>query len=312
MKTGVSLPAEESGRIQPVSAWSARSEPTLAFGHEISVTPLQMAMAFSAVANNGILMRPRVIRAWVDGQGRTLREEPPRQIRRVISDSSAATLRAMMTAVVEYGTAADIRHPTISIAGKTGTAEKIDPVTGKYMHGHFHSSFIGMAPADHPAFVCLVMLDEPVKLKYGGQSAAPIFREILDRVVADGLVAPRHPEIWVARSDRDSIIPGGDAAKMVTVSLKSPSSSPAIMRQVAGASARAGHVETAPTPRGGNPGRMMPDLRNATLRDALHRLQELDVEVEYHGEGKVLEQDPAPGTSLRKGGHCRLKLGWMG
>ena len=72
MKTGVTLPAEESGRIQPVSDWSARSEPTIAFGHEISVTPLQMAMAYAAVANDGILMRPRVVRAWVDGAGRVV------------------------------------------------------------------------------------------------------------------------------------------------------------------------------------------------------------------------------------------------
>ena len=316
MKTGVALPAEESGRIQPVSAWSARSEPTLAFGHEISVTPLQMAMAFAAVANNGVLMKPRMIKAWVDGQGRTLREEPPREIRRVLSDSTAAVLRAMMSAVVEYGTAADIRHPSISIAGKTGTAEKIDPVTGKYMHGHFHSSFIGMAPADHPAFVCLVLLDEPMKLKYGGQSAAPIFREILDRVVAEGLVASQHPEIWVARADRDSSIPGGEAARAVPVALllKHPSSPSGITRPLSNSRTVSDYDETehAFSTQTGGSDRLMPDLRNATLRDALHRLQELDVEVEYHGEGKVLEQDPAPGTTLRKGGRCRLKLGWMG
>ncbi len=318
MKTGVALPAEESGRIESVDEWSARSEPTIAFGHEISVTPLQMIMAFSAVANNGVLMKPRIIRSWVDDDGRVVRDNPVAIVRRVISDTTATLLRSMMRAVVEYGTAAGIKHPTIAIAGKTGTAEKIDPKTGKYMHGHFHSSFIGMAPADHPAFVCLVMLDEPTQQKYGGASAAPIFREILDRVSGEGIGWPEHPEIWAARPDMGPI-PGGQPPKVVLASLPRPlSQSPAkailpVLSKTVSSSASSNAPASAPLPPvSGNGERVMPDLRNTTLRDALSRLQELNVEVEYHGAGKVLEQDPAPGTPLRHGGRCRLKLGGMG
>ncbi len=321
MKTSVTLPAEESGRIQAVANWSARSEPTIAFGHEISVTPLQMVMAFAAVANNGILMRPRLVRAWVDGEGHLTREEPPRQIRRVIADSSAATLREMMRGATEFGTAADIHHPSITIAGKTGTAEKIDPKTGKYMHGHFHSSFIGMAPAEHPAFVCLVMLDEPTQLKYGGQSAAPIFREVLDRVVSEGMITPDHPEVWAAKSSLPPIPGTSQLAKEFPaqvaglVNHAAPSKVSVPMSQTVNSTAASPHAEQGSLSQSrSNAGsdHVMPNLHNTTLRDALQRLQELGVQVEFEGAGKVLEQEPLPGSALHRGIKCRLKLGWAG
>lgn len=309
MKTGVTLPAEESGRIQPVSAWSGRSAATLAFGHEISVTPLQMVMAIAAVANNGVLMQPRMVQAWVDGEGRTVKEESPRKVRRVISDSTASLLRSMMRGVVEYGTAAEIRHPSVTIAGKTGTAEKIDPETGKYMHGRFHSSFIGMAPAEQPAFVCLVMLDEPAKLKYGGQSAAPIFREILDKIVEGKIALSKNPEIWTAGKVWDSI-PGTAMRRPATETNSPPLFTKASYTPVWTSQE---NPQKADAPQR-NPvsGNKMPDLRKASLLNALKALQEFEVQVEYQGEGKVLEQEPPPGTIMHKGDHCRLKLGWTG
>jgi cell division protein FtsI (penicillin-binding protein 3) len=321
MKTGTTLPSEESGRVQPIGMWSARSGMTIAFGHEISVTPLQMAMAFAAVANNGVLMRPRVVKAWVDANGSVVREEPPRQIRRVISDSTATELRAMMKGVVEYGTAADIRHPSITIAGKTGTAEKIDPKTGKYLHGHFHSSFIGMAPAEHPVFACLVMLDEPTKLKYGGQSAAPIFREILDRVSEERLGWPDHPVTWT-QTESVRAIPGGDPVKIALAAQSKKETAGMLLASATSTKSDAGKVipasyavpEEAPESQvatsGSSSDRVMPDLHNATLRDALLRMKALAIEVDYQGAGKVREQDPLPGAPLKRGSHCRLQLGW--
>ncbi len=274
MKTGVSLPAEESGLLKPLREWSGRSQPTLAFGHEIAVTPLQMIMAAAAVANGGMLMRPRLVKAWVDGEGKTVREESTREVRRVVSEATAATLRSMLRAVVEYGTAAEIRHPYIPIAGKTGTAEKIDAATGKYVKGLFNSSFVGMAPADKPAFVCLVLLDEPEQLKYGGQSAAPVFREILDRLIVEWNWFPTNT---------------------------APPASPPL------AAASFAPPRTFPSSAS-----VMPDLTNATLRDALLRLREIGAEVEYTGEGRVVGQQPAPGMPLRRGMLCRITLGWMG
>jgi membrane peptidoglycan carboxypeptidase len=259
----------------------------LAFGHELATTPLQVAMAFAAVANGGVLMRPRLVRAWVDEDGRPVREEPPREVRRVLSESTAATLREMLRAVIEYGTAREIRHPSIAIAGKTGTAEKIDDSTGKYVKGKFNSSFVGMAPADAPAMVCLVLLDEPSQLKYGGQSAAPIFREILDRLSLEWNW-PSAGKMVLASRDSAAVRMDGDVRRTEAAQPATPAESG---RTRAGA---------------------MPDLQNSTLRDALLRLRELGVEVEYTGEGRVIGQQPDPGTPLRRGMRCRLNLGWMG
>ncbi len=300
MKTGIDLPGEESGWLEPVEHWSARSQPTLAFGHEIAVTPLQMVMAAAAVANDGVLMRPRLVRAWRDLSGAVVRTEPARPVRRVLSDSTAAVLRAMLRAVVDYGTAKDIRHSYIPIAGKTGTAEIFDSAEGRYAEGRFNSSFVGMAPVDHPAFVALVLLDEPQQFKYGGQSGAPIFREILDRLAVEWDWMPQHPDHWAARRDSatNALSAGEVPLQRAAVSLPALDVDADVVDSAAAA-------DTASD-------RTMPDLRNYSLRDVLRRMRAAGIEVEYDGEGRVVGQEPAPGTPLHRGMHCRVTLGWMG
>ncbi len=303
MRSGVSLPAEESGLLKPVASWSGRTQQTMAFGHEISATPLQMAMAFAAIANGGVLMRPRLVKEWIDGSGRVVQEEPVRSVRRVLSEKTAEELRNMLTGVVNHGTAAGIRHPTLQIAGKTGTAEKIDPETGRYLQGRFNSSFAGMVPADQPTFVCIVILDEPEKFKYGGQAAAPVFREITDRLAEEGRWLQRHGMV-VRGEVRDA-----EAPRPALASFRFPrflgggrSSEEASMARVAEASASRSPSAVAP---GG-----MPDLRGESLRDALRSLRALGIEVEYSGEGRVTGQSPAPGARLPRGEIARLTLGW--
>lgn len=305
MKTGVGLPAEESGMLKPVSEWSGRTQSTIAFGHEISATPLQMAMAAAAVANGGMLMKPRIVKAWSDNEGRVVQEAPPRSVRRVMSESTAVLVKGMMQAVVQYGTAADIKSDRIDIAGKTGTAEKIDAETGKYVHGLFNSSFLGMVPVDRPEFVCLVLLDEPSQLKYGGQSAAPIFREIVDRVLAN----PEYPLARMARPAPEAPL------------VRAASAAPEAMGKAALIAGNAAIPESAPEPVSGSapasagariaPG-SMPDLSDHTLRDALFLLKDLGLDVEYNGAGRVIRQEPAPGAPIRPGRKCVLTLGWMG
>jgi len=289
MKSGVGLPAEESGVLKPVSEWSGRTQSTIAFGHEISATPLQMAMAAAAVANGGMLMKPRIVKAWSDNEGRVVQEAPPRSVRRVMSESTTVLVKNMMRAVVQYGTAADIKTDRIDIAGKTGTAEKIDAGTGKYVHGLFNSSFLGMVPVDKPEYVCLVILDEPSQLKYGGQSAAPIFREIVDRLLA----SPEYPLARMARDEHDA--PG--VRPLETASL---ASEPVAIAASAGES-------VSRTPAGS-----MPDLSEHTLRDALFLIKDLGLEVEYNGAGRVIRQEPPAGAPIKSGQKCVLTLGWMG
>jgi cell division protein FtsI/penicillin-binding protein 2 len=331
MKTGVSLPAEESGVLKPVANWSGRTQQTIAFGHEVSVTPMQLTMAFAAVANGGVLMRPRLVQNWVDADGRSVRAEPPRAVRRVMSSAAALTLRRMMVGVVDHGTAADIRHPYIEIAGKTGSAQKINPETGRYMEGSYNASFAGMAPAENPAFVCLVVVDDPKQFKYGGQAAAPIFREILDRMAERGIGgnwgAP--PATVTAGTESRSEESSGrqvdpekkhrsnqteDASEKSgpqLASFRMPGRSNG--SSDAGSGNASVPTETVSAARGTRAARgEMPDLRNSALRDALSRLRALGVEVEYTGAGRVQEQFPEPGAPLRRGDRARLKLGWAG
>jgi hypothetical protein len=313
-----------------VGEWSGRTQPTMAFGHEISATPLQMAMAFSAIANGGLLMKPRIVKSWVDPDGNTVQESSPKAVRRVISEVTAEKVKSLLSAVVEYGTASDIRTDRISIAGKTGTAEKID-ASGHYVKGCFNSSFVGMAPVDKPEIVCLILLDEPSQFKYGGQSAAPIFREIVDRMLAspDFPLARRAAPVAVASAamqtpgsaEDSSMVPNlvgyrrGDAERMLSGSgrgFRVEGEGEVILGQLPRPGRKAAAGDTLVLSLGFLDSRTMPDLTNNTLRDALLKLKSLGLEVEYTGAGRIIRQEPAMGKTVRPGQRCVLTLGWMG
>ncbi len=176
--TDVDLPGETPGFIRRPKNWSALSLPTLSIGQEISVTPLQLAAAFSAVANGGNLVRPYVVRAMRTPDGSLSRQIEPAVVRRVISPETARTLLNMLTAVVDGGTGKEAALEEYSVAGKTGTAQKLDPGTGRYSHRRVVVSFIGTVPAEAPRLVILVAVDEPEVNRWGGSTAAPAFREI--------------------------------------------------------------------------------------------------------------------------------------
>lgn len=176
--TGVDLPGETPGLIRRPKGWSALSLPVLSLGQEVSVTAVQFAAAFAAVANGGSLMRPHVVRSLRTQDGTVVRNVEPAVVRRVISESTARTLLEMLTSVVEEGTGKDAAVPGYRVSGKTGTAQKVDPATGRYSHRKVVASFVGAIPADAPRLVILVMIDEPETLRWGGSIAAPTFREI--------------------------------------------------------------------------------------------------------------------------------------
>jgi cell division protein FtsI/penicillin-binding protein 2 len=172
--TGIELPAEESGQVLKRSEYSGSSMGNLPIGQGESVTPLQLATAYSAIANGGILRRPRII-SEVGG----VRSPMPRG-RRIISSSTAAQLRTMLEGVVEAGgTASAVAIDGYTLAGKTGTANKIDRRTGEYSKTRFIGSFVGFAPARKPKLLVTVMVDEPQGEIYGAQVAAPAFQEIM-------------------------------------------------------------------------------------------------------------------------------------
>jgi cell division protein FtsI (penicillin-binding protein 3) len=176
--TGLDLPGEAPGLIRRPRAWSALSLASLSLGQEIAVTAIQMATAFAAVANGGHLVRPHVVRGITAQDGSLGRRLEPVVIRQVISPQTAQAALAMLTAVVEEGTGKEAALDAYAVSGKTGTAQKLDPATGRYSHQKVVASFVGAVPAESPRLVILVAIDEPEILRWGGSVAAPVFREI--------------------------------------------------------------------------------------------------------------------------------------
>ena len=176
--TGTDLPGEAPGLIRRPRSWSALSLASLSIGQEIAVTAVQMATAFAAVANGGNLVRPHVVRALTAQDGTLARQVEPVVIRQVISPQTAQTVLSILTSVVDEGTGKEAALEGYTVSGKTGTAQKLDPATGRYSHRKVVASFIGAVPAESPRLVILVVIDEPETLRWGGSLAAPIFREI--------------------------------------------------------------------------------------------------------------------------------------
>jgi hypothetical protein len=180
-RTGIDLPAESRGALREPRFWSARSLPSMAIGHEIGVTPLQMAMVYGALANGGELLAPRIALEERDARNSVVREFPIVRVRKVFSDRTAATMRDFCAEVVLKGTGKKAAVNGIAVAGKTGTSQKV--VGGIYPEGKYVASFIGFAPARDPRIVCVVVLDEPVNpYIWGAESAAPLFGKIIEGI----------------------------------------------------------------------------------------------------------------------------------
>src|SRR5437867_4327121 len=184
-RTGIELPGEISGLIRPPQAWSKISITRIPMGHEVGVTPLQMTMAMAVIANGGKLVTPRIIKSINTPDGKTVSSLSPVMLRQVISPETAREIGDALRGVVsDRGTAAAAAVPGFTIAGKTGTAQKVDP-KGGYDQGKYVVSFAGYLPADHPEFVGLVVLDDAhtskPELNYGGLVAGPIFSRLAEK-----------------------------------------------------------------------------------------------------------------------------------
>lgn len=177
--TGIDLPAETPGMVRPLAKWNEVLHATAAYGQGIAVTPLQVVTAFSALANGGKLLRPFIVARVIDNQGGVVFENQPEVRRQVVSARVAArVLRVLERVVEEGGTGTLARIPGYSVAGKTGTAQKIDPVRGGYSREHYIASFAGVVPARDPRVAIYVSVNEPKGEIYGGTVAAPVFAAI--------------------------------------------------------------------------------------------------------------------------------------
>jgi cell division protein FtsI/penicillin-binding protein 2 len=188
--TKIGLPGENPGIVPPPSEWSGSSLATMSFGQGVSVTPIAMARFYSAIANGGLLLRPRILHAILNPKGEVVYEYRPELVRRVFSKHTAKVLKSFLRAVVVHGTgnpAAQI--PGYATAGKTGTAEVVE--NGRYEPGAYVASFIGMVPYDRPRYVIFVKVERPVGSIYGSEVAAPAFVQIAKAAMLHAGVLPR-------------------------------------------------------------------------------------------------------------------------
>jgi cell division protein FtsI/penicillin-binding protein 2 len=196
--TGINLPGEARGILRAPKGWSGVSKYFMAIGQEVSATPLQLITAASAIANKGILMQPRIVQRIEKPDGTTVREYKPIPLRSVISESTAdAVLDTLVGVLSDRGTGYQARLDGYAIAGKTGTAQIADTVQGGYLEDQFYASFIGFLPVPNPKIVVLITIDRPMGESYGGQTAAPVFRNIVERIAPHLNILPSFSEIFV-------------------------------------------------------------------------------------------------------------------
>ncbi len=328
--SGIDLPGEVRGEVKKPEEFSHGTQMFMAYGYQLAITPLQLAVAYGAIANGGRIMRPHILKARLDKDGNEIEVVEPQEIRRVVSEETAATIKDFLVDAVDSGTGRAARVRGIKVAGKTGTAQQL--FEGSYLNGRYNASFVGFFPADKPQVVLLVLLSEPKNGYYGGQVAAPIFAAIARRVV-NATMHESRPEVRMASAVEGEEIGGEEgigeeesvpATRLVYApDLRGLDLESA--RRVAVASGvrviPQGHGSrvTAQEPKQGS--RMnetgivmlrledeatrvakIPDVRGMTLRRALALLSGLGVEprVQGNGAGLVRAQLPAPGTSVEK------------
>ncbi len=269
MRTGLPLPGESPGSLREPKTWSLRSKPTIAMGQELLVTAAQMTAAAGAIANGGVLLKPRLVSRVLAPDGTTVSEEPIQPVRRVLSPENAGKILAAMEAAAgEAGTGRRAAISDVRLAVKTGTAQMIDPGTGRYSDRDFIASCVGIFPADSPEIVLYLAIVKPRgESTLGGRIAAPVIRE-----AAEGLITL----YGLARGSTPTLTHSG------RVVLPAP-----------------GLVQV---------GETMPDLRGTPKRLLLPLLAREDLEVILEGEGYVVSQEPLPGTPVSPGTKIRLVL----
>lgn len=284
--TGIDLPGESVGIIRPPSKWSGLSMGSLPIGQEISVTALQLASAFSVIANNGKLMRPYVISEIQSPEGKTLKRTKPQFVRQAIRPETAKNLTRMLELAVTSGTGTAAKIKGYRIAGKTGTAQKANLSTGGYYRNRYVAVFAGFVPADDPAACIVIVADSPKGRYYGGQVAAPAFREIALGVLNHFEIAPTEPDEQIFPEQPGPVLaaytPDREVGKKgpVTVDADGP--------------------------------RLMPDVRGMTMTAILNLLSPYSLCFEFEGSGVASRQKPAPGMKIEEGQRCHIAFKRIG
>lgn len=296
-RTGIELPGETGGLLRKVERWQPSSIGSIAIGQEVGVTPVQMVAAFGALANNGVRVAPHIIRE-VRNEGGAVVYQPQPEQHRVIGSDVAIALRGMLEGVTLRGTAKAAQLDGYSAAGKTGTAQKIDPKTRAYSSTKFVASFVGFAPVSNPQVAIIVVIDEPAGAYHGGDVAAPIFREVAEQIlpilgVMPDIETKSAPDL-VAQVDENP----ERAEKLREEEARAEQERRATMPTVDSNGVRGGEVVYAV---GTRRAMLMPDLRGRSVRDVARTAAQLGLQFEARGEGRALKQTPAAGSEVNTG-----------
>ena len=299
--TGVMYPSESGGLLRRPASWSRMSPASLAIGYEIGVTPLQVAMAYGALANGGVLLEPRLVREVRSRDGMIEKAFAPRAVRRVISEDVAAMLRPVLTDVVRGGTATQAAIGTYEVAGKTGTARLAE--NGRYVQGAYTASFAGYFPADDPQIVFLVKLDKPNRTDgviYGGLLAAPVVRNALEAALASrntpidrSLIAERVPDLPAA-----GIVRVASSVRFAPRNARDVVRGPATIDLAKQVSRVADSTSL-----------VVPETKGLALRDAARALHAAGFRVSVEGQGAVATTQPVAGAALRRGAVVHVTAG---
>ncbi len=297
--TGVDLPGERAGQVRSVQRMGVVETATMSFGQGLTATPLQVAAGYAAIANGGIWNRPHVMRRVVDSAGQVVLEaNPPADARRVIDPELAQTVRGMLVAVTQKGgTAEKLSLPGYTFAGKTGTAQKVDPVTRHYSTEKWASSFVGFAPADDPRLVIFVMIDEPQGTHYGSMVAGPVFQDVMIDALRWLGVPPNAAMLADAKPTKPTPAVNGNANAGVhssaTVSVNDEEDGE-----------DDSFVAAADDPRELAASEVR-DFTGMSVGEALDAARRAGLRVEVMGSGTATAQSPGPGES-RRGAACRV------
>ncbi|MFA6470661.1 MAG: penicillin-binding transpeptidase domain-containing protein [Candidatus Latescibacterota bacterium] len=316
--TGSDFVNETNGRLPNPQTWSNLSLPTIAFGQGVAVSPLQLTTAYASIVNGGELLSPRIVKEFVSSDGSVKKCSEIRHVRRVMTPETASRVKEILCSVVEEGTGRSAAIPNIRLGGKTGTAQRTQEGGKGYVKGQYVSSFIGFIADRNPRLVCLVMVDSPVGVYYGSQVAAPVFKNIINRIINMG------------GSPLNQTLASASTASMTTHKEKNRNTAkltakfPGDTKNSSNVSVNAGKINPyAPTPAKSNPGVdknlakhsftfvrgdsvMVPNITGKPLRLAVQNLVQANLKVKINGSGVVQSQDPLPGSMVAYGTMCEI------
>jgi cell division protein FtsI (penicillin-binding protein 3) len=303
-RTGIDLPGEASGLLRPPSTWGILELANHGFGQGIAVTPIQLAVAYAAIANGGVVMRPYVLREADDADGNVILRNRPQTVGRAIAPETAHTINLLLRNVVSGadGTGRLAQVADFGVAGKTGTAQMVNPATGTYYQNRLVASFVGFLPADDPRLVILVVLYDVAHGHFGGLVAAPVFSAIAATAVQRLDLTPvkRTPPY-----DTASLLPfldGTEAADNGTSKPDSYAGAAAAREETLSAEGDSANRKSVAVAAG-----TAPDFAGASLRSALGIARGHGVTVVVRGDGYVVKQFPPAGEAL-EGGPIKLIL----